>query len=315
MSAKNVLDSLRREIDAIDGTLHDLLMRRAEVVGRIRRTKRDGGAHLRPGREAEILRNLVARHQGPIPKQSLVRIWREILAAFVRLQGPFSVAVFEPENQCGFGDLARGQYGGSTPITAHGSAHRVIDGVMRDEATVGVLPVPGRDDDDPWWPHLLSEEDTTPRIIARLPFAGPGNGRGGALEALVISRVPPEETGRDRSYLAIDADAEFSLATLAPALTEAGWPVTFTAFWGDQDTRGTWLYLAEVDEFITAKDRRIGRFLDSASQPIKRVIVLGSYAVPLSSAELADAPAPRSKKKGAPRSPRPTVRPSASVRR
>ena len=315
MSANNVLDSLRREIDAIDGTLHDLLIRRAEVVERIRRTKRDGGAHLRPGREAEILRNLVARHKGLIPKQSVVRIWREILAAFVRLQGPFSVAVFEPENQCGFGDLARSQYGGSTPITAHGSAHRIIGGVMRNEATVGVLPVPGRDDDDPWWPHLLSEERTTPRIIARLPFAGSGNGRGGALEALVISRVPPEETGRDRSYLAIDADAEFSLATLGSALADAGLPVTFTAFWGDEHTQGPWLYLAEVDEFISAKDRRIRRFLDSASQPIKRVIMLGSYAVPLSTAELADAPAPRRKKKAGPEGPRRTARQAGSVGR
>ncbi|MDP6882890.1 MAG: chorismate mutase [Rhodospirillales bacterium] len=297
MSAKKSLDALRGEIDAIDEEIHDLLMRRTSVVEKIGAAKGDPESAHRPGREALIIRRLMDRHAGAFPKQALVRVWREILTAFVRLQGPFSVAVHEPEDSCGFGDLARSHYGSQTPVTAHSSAPRVIDEVMRGRATVGVLPIPVRDDTQPWWPHLMSGEPAAPLVIARLPFAGPDNCRAEDPGALVISRVAPEETGRDRSLLALEADEDFSLASLGPALAECSLPVVFTAMWDDKETRGTRLYLAEVDNFIAATDdRRVKLFMDSTSLPIKRVIVLGSYAVPLTAEELAKAPAKRKRK-------------------
>ena len=292
MSAQKSLNALRGEIDAIDEAIHDLLMRRTQVVEEIGETKGDNGDAHRPGREALIIRRLVDRHTGTFPKQALVRVWREVLSAFVSLQGPFSVAAYEPEESCGFGDLARSHYGSLTPVTAHQSARRVIDEVMRNTATVGILPIPGRDDTAPWWPHLMSDEPAAPLVIARLPFAGPGNCRAEALEALVISRVPPEATGRDRSLVALDADEGFALASLGPALAEVGLPVTFTALWDDKDTRGNWLYLAEVDDFVAADDRRVKLFMESTSLPIKRTVILGSYALPLTPDDLAATPTP-----------------------
>jgi len=293
MSAQKSLNALRGEIDAIDEEIHDLLMRRTQVVERIGASKGDIESAHRPGREAQIIRRLVDRHAGAFPKQALARVWREILTAFVRLQGPFSVAVHEPEDSCGFGDLARSHYGSLTPVTAHQSARRVIDEVMRKKATVGVLPIPGRDDTAPWWPHLMSGDAAAPLVIARLPFAGPGNCRADALGALVISRVSPEATGRDRSFIALDADEGFALTSLGPALAEASLPAIFTALWNDKETGGTSLYLAEIDDFVAADDRRVKLFMDSTSLPIKRVFVLGSYAVPLTPKDLAEGPAKR----------------------
>ncbi len=59
MSSPPSLDKLRREIDALDQQIHDLLMRRAGVSDQVRWVKsNDGGAangvNLRPGREAKI---------------------------------------------------------------------------------------------------------------------------------------------------------------------------------------------------------------------------------------------------------------------
>lgn len=58
------LTELRREIDAIDEATHDLLMRRAGIVERVRTAKGglDTGNAWRPAREAEILRRLADRH-------------------------------------------------------------------------------------------------------------------------------------------------------------------------------------------------------------------------------------------------------------
>src|SRR3978361_2219874 len=72
------LPALRAELDRIDNTIHDLLMRRAEVVEHVARSGKP--AALRPGREASILRRLVGRHQGALPAVSVTRIWRELLA-------------------------------------------------------------------------------------------------------------------------------------------------------------------------------------------------------------------------------------------
>ena len=91
------LSNLRDEIDQIDDALHDLLMRRADVVDQVKDAKADsGGAIFRPGREAEILRRLADRHSGTLPRDVIIRMWRELVSAFVSLQGPFSVSVGIP---------------------------------------------------------------------------------------------------------------------------------------------------------------------------------------------------------------------------
>ena len=285
------MDAVRRQIDAIDDAIHDLLLERTKVVRKIGSVKGGHGANLRPGREAAVLRRLVRRHTGAFPKPVLVRIWREIFAAHVALQGPFSVAVCGHDVEAGYWDLARDQYGSHTPMARHQSASRVIDTVARGEAAVGVLPMPG--DDDPWWPHLMSADAAAPRIIARLPFAGPASGRGRDLEALVIGRLTAEPTESDRTFVAIDAAQEIALARLTAALADAGLTTTFAAEWHDDQTPGAWLHLAEVEGFAAPDDRRLARFVDAADGLVKGTMILGSYAVPLAPEELAPAPARR----------------------
>ena len=64
------LAELRAEVDRLDDALHDLLMQRAEVVTRIAALGAQGKKiAFRPGREAEIVRRLLARHQGSLPRR------------------------------------------------------------------------------------------------------------------------------------------------------------------------------------------------------------------------------------------------------
>ena len=90
---KDDLQSLRQEIDDIDDSIHDLIMARTRVVERVRKAKRGDKIKIRPAREAEILYRLLARHKGPFPKQELAGIWRDMIVATLRFEGPFSVAV------------------------------------------------------------------------------------------------------------------------------------------------------------------------------------------------------------------------------
>jgi len=291
MSADRSLEALRQEIDAIDETLHDLIMRRTSVVEKVRDLKRGHKVKIRPAREAEILYRLVSRHQGPFPKRELIRMWRELIVATLSFEGPFSVAVHMPGETSAYWDLARDQYGSFTPMTGHESVRRVIEAVRSQEATVGVLPMPRRDDGAPWWPHVAAANPDMPRIIARLPFAGPGNGRGGDLEALVICPVVQEPTGRDRSFLCFEAAREMGLDRLAATLSDAGLPTTFAAVWHDTETAGNWLHLVEVDGFVAADDPRLPGAAHALGRPVESVIPLGGYATALTPEDLATVPA------------------------
>ncbi len=286
MTAETSLDAVRHEIDEIDDTIQDLIIRRTELVERVRRIKHDWRVKIQPSREAEILYRLIERHRGAFPKRELSAIWRQLIIATLSFEGPFSAAVYMPAADSGYWDLARDQYGTFTKMTRHGSVRSVIEAVNRQQATVGVLPLPHQDDTDPWWRHLVSSDPDAPKIIARLPFAGPGNGLGGELEGLVICPVTLKPTGRDRSFLAVDAEEPLGLNQVGEALTSVGLPPTFSALWREEQGPRAWLYIAEVDGFLTPDDPRLGKFQDILGKPLKRLMLLGGYAAPLTAEEL-----------------------------
>src|SRR5580692_9033436 len=78
------LSALRARLDELDDNIHDLLMERARVVENVARSGKT--AAFRPGREASILRRLLARHTGKLPARTLVRMWREMLAGTTAMQ-------------------------------------------------------------------------------------------------------------------------------------------------------------------------------------------------------------------------------------
>lgn len=287
-SDKEQLTELRHRIDSIDAAIHDLIMERTEVVEGVRKIKDSLGSKvmIRPSREAEVLYRLMARHKGPFPKQELARIWRELIVATLSFEGPFSVAVYTPEDEPGYWDLARDQYGTFSPMTRHTSARRVVEAVQSGEATLGIVPLPKRDEDENWWRHLVSEREDTPRIIARLPFIGQGNARNAGLEALVICPVDHEETGRDRSYIAIEATEDIGYNIIDKALTNAGFSVAFHQHWHDPSRPPGWFYLVETFGFIEPGGRQAKQLLSALGKKVNRILHLGGYATPLSKQDL-----------------------------
>ncbi len=286
MAGEMSLDKLRQEIDRIDDALHDLLMQRTAMVEQVGSAKgADNASLLRPGREAEILRRLVSRHHGNFPKASLVRIWREIIGGMIGLQGEVSVAVFMPDRGAGYLELARDHYGAILTITPFRSAGQVTKAVAEGSATVGIMPMPDREDVEAWWISLMGDSADLPRIIARLPFAGPGPGRGEGLEALAIGRLTPEPTGYDRSWLAMETTPDISRARLRSVLSAAGIEPTLLA--ATQRNAENWLHLVEISGHLDADDRRITRLVER-KQPVLRAVLLGGYPVPFTSEDLTD---------------------------
>ena len=294
--AKSPLDDLRREIDHIDDAIHDLLMRRAAVVERIGAVKAqldeqngitaNGPAaaqpiYLRPAREAVILRRLMARHAGSFPATAVIRMWREMITALTRLQGPFAVAVYAPEDRRGFWDVARDHFGSFVPTTAVNTPAAAIRAVSEGTATVGVVPYPAEDDADPWWRFLVSSDARTPRVVARLPFAGRGNARGEDRDALAIALVPHEPTGDDRTLLGIELGQDLSRGRLKDHLELSGLLPTGFCTWHAKDPSGPSIHLVEIADFVDHTDPRLSAFVERLGEIPVRVNIVGGYAVPL----------------------------------
>ncbi|MEO5374665.1 MAG: chorismate mutase [Alphaproteobacteria bacterium] len=279
------LPDLRREIDRIDDAIHDLLMQRTEVVEKIGHAKK-GGGYLVPGREAEVLRRLVKRHSGRLSRAVIVRIWRELFSALVAVQGPFAVAVYMPRRGEGYLEIARDQYGSYTNTISFTSAAQVIRAVTDGVATVGILPLPQDDAASPWWHTIIGDAPSTPRIIARLPFTGPGPGRGDGREALAVARPPSEISENDRTLVVFETASGISRASLFRQLSGAD--LGECAHLGQRELGDeAWLHILEVNGHVTSDDQRLRHLVEMDGALVRRVSVIGGYLMPFAAADLA----------------------------
>lgn len=282
-STPSDLQHLRRQLDEIDDKLQDLLIERAAIVSMVAASKKnDNQPAFQPAREAEIIRRLVGRHHGAFPIASLVRMWREMLAATVRLQSPVSVAVFAPPDRQGCWDLARDHYGSNTPMRTYHVVDQVVRAVADGETSLGVLPMPEESGTDPWWPDLLPMGKDAPRVIARLPFGARGNARD-SLEGMVIGHNLPKKSGLDRTLFVVECWAEITQARVLDLLKAAG--LVCTSFLSCR--REFTLNLIEIEGFVPISDPRLDAFRARLGPKLHRLLPLGGYATPLSPAALA----------------------------
>jgi len=268
------LPALRAELDRIDNTVHDLLMQRAEIVEYVARSGKP--AAFRPGREASIVRRLLARHRGSLPPVSLVRIWRELLAGTTSMQGGFSLAVCDSDPGATFTQLAREHFGALTPLRSTTSAGQALVDVSQGLASVAVLPYPS--ETDSWWVALLHHEPRL-HIIGRLPFWKPRPDGAPNTQAIVVASTAPDASGDDRSFLGMECDSEVSRARLSGELTTAGLkPETMVLVRRPGSPVAN--VLVEVEGYLADDDTRLLRLGVVLRQPV----VLGSYAVPVGGA-------------------------------
>ena len=275
------LDTLRQEIDAIDGEVHGLIRRRATLVGEIAAAKPPGGISFRPGREAQVLRKRLAAHEGNFPVTAVYRMWREMMSTFALMQTPaLKIAVCRPADQAGYWDLARDHFGCQIPLVAHESPMQVLAAVRADAATIGVVPAAIEADTVPWWPLLASGEATLPNIVGKLPFLVMPNARVRGISALLLARIEPEESGDDRALVSLESAAGLSRNRISAALEKTGLPAFTSAL--DQIVRGVHHYLVELPGVIADGDQRLRGLEAALGLESGRVAAIGAYAVPAS---------------------------------
>ncbi|MBM3589126.1 MAG: chorismate mutase [Alphaproteobacteria bacterium] len=264
-TADPALQALRAEIDALDDAMHDLLMRRAGVVARMAasRVKAGAGSPLRPGREAAVLRRLLARHSGALSRGAVVRIWRHIIMAHTAIQGAFTAAVSAASEAAQTLALAREHFGTATPLTPFAAPAQALAALSVGKASVAVLAAPTGEGEGAWWQSL---EAPRLSVVARLPFVA---NAAHADAAMVVAPLAADASGEDRSLLRLEGSADATCEGFARMLTEARFAGRILSL---VRQGGRSLALAEIDAFIAAGDPRIAGL---------QAVLLGAYAVPV----------------------------------
>ena len=75
---------MRRQIDAVDEKIQELVSERAryaQQAGEVKNADSSSVEYYRPDREAEVLRAVVDRNDGPLSDEEMVRLFREIMSA------------------------------------------------------------------------------------------------------------------------------------------------------------------------------------------------------------------------------------------
>lgn len=263
----NTLSEVRAQLDAIDDAMHDLLMQRAGIVQDLAVSRAKAGSSiLRPGREADILHRLLARHQGPLPRAALIRVWRELFAASIAQQGGFSVSVYERD--AAMARLVPEHFGGLTAVRTYPTPARALAAVTRGEASVAVLPFPEDADtrEMEWWPALNAPQLS---VVARLPFFVEGEPEA---DALVVAPGAPDPSEADRSLLLLESDSEQSRGQLLTTLAGAAIIARLVLV---RRAPGISRFLIEAEGLIMPDDPRL------AALPFDRARMLGAYAAPL----------------------------------
>jgi chorismate mutase len=168
--AQPSLADLRREIDRIDTRMHELLMERGRVIETLIAVKRTSelGSAFRPGREAEVMRNLAERHRGILPLDTAESIWRVIISTFTFVQAPYRVHADIGAGDAAMRDTARFHFGFTVPFVTHFGMAAVIEAVAASAGDLGIFRAEAGGGGGAWWRGL--EGHDRPKVIARLPF-------------------------------------------------------------------------------------------------------------------------------------------------
>ena len=135
------LEKLRAKIDAIDEEVLNALNKRARVAIEVATLKRGKNSKFHvPMREKEIVARLSKLNKGPLPRDAIRSIYREIMSASLALEEPLKVACLGP--LATFTHLAGlRHFGSSAAFVPFESIKRVFEAVDTDQAEYGIVPI------------------------------------------------------------------------------------------------------------------------------------------------------------------------------
>jgi len=137
------LAEIRERINEVDEQIQSLINERArfaQQVGIAKGKLASAVDYYRPEREAEILRNVVARNQGPLRDEEMLRLFREIMSACMAQQEPLKIGFLGPEGTFTQTAVFK-HFGHSVRALPFHTIDEVFQEVESGAADFGVVPI------------------------------------------------------------------------------------------------------------------------------------------------------------------------------
>ena len=137
------LQQIREQIDSVDAQIHALINARARLAQQVGISKHKEGHTVdfyRPEREAQVLRQAVARTEGPLRDEEILRLFREIMSACLAQEHPLKVAFLGPEGTFTQAAVLK-HFGHSVRALSLPSIDEVFQEVQAATADFGVVPI------------------------------------------------------------------------------------------------------------------------------------------------------------------------------
>jgi chorismate mutase/prephenate dehydratase len=137
------LTEIRNRINAIDERLQQLINERAKIaqdVGVAKGELASAVDYYRPEREAEVLRNVITRNDGPMRDEEMLRLFREIMSACLAQQEPLKIGFLGPEGTFTQTAVFK-HFGHSVRALPFHTIDEVFQEVESGAADFGVVPI------------------------------------------------------------------------------------------------------------------------------------------------------------------------------
>lgn len=252
------LGDVRARIDAIDDQMLRLIAERAGLASAVAQAKRAAGEHsfgLRPAREAQILRRLIAAKDPAVTPEMVIGLWRQIMADSLSRQGAFHISLWGGRNPVRTVELARIRFGAS--VTIRGAARP--EDALAATGTDGGVAVLALASETPWWARLLADPGLN--VFAALPCLR----RWGPHTALAAARIEVEPSGGDETFWVTDAPQQPSV--LIEHLGNIGLAAELVADVGGVRLFSLAGFIQRTDERLALAPGRLKGVIGAASLP------------------------------------------------
>lgn len=137
------LEELRVRIDEVDEKIQSLINERARYAQQIADAKIASGEtndFYRPAREAQVLRRVSERNEGPLGDKEMARLFREIMSTCLAMEKPLLIAYLGPEGTFTQSAVLK-QFGHAVQMQAQPAIDAVFREVEAGICNYGVVPI------------------------------------------------------------------------------------------------------------------------------------------------------------------------------
>ncbi len=294
-SQETALQALRQDIDKIDDQILSLLEKRMQIIAKVGELKKNNQEKffIRSNREADMIKNLVAKTDSTFPKSAIVSIWRKIITAANMHEQSLRIAIHNPKNISDYEYLVKEYYSDAVPILNLDSSTNVVAEIEKGEVQIGIFALPKdaedshrkEDSSENWWIGLANNRlglkvfamiPMVQKMVQNISAKSVHEKNFDAIHLVAVAIKKAEKSSSDNSLIYVELSSEFSKSQLLSAFKEQGISAKILKSVKMQQVDGIVFYLLECEGFFEEEDEAVKALKKTKIKPY--VKVLGHYA-------------------------------------